>query len=367
MAHQYRYKSIQINSREVLIDDIISGIAESRTPFELSTFGFIREWFAGVEEFTLQTSGSTGAPKEMKFARWQMVASAEATISALQLGPGMRALVCLDTRYVAGKMMLVRCFVGQMGIVAVEPSANPLAGLDNQKIDFAALVPYQLHHILSTDQLRLSQIALIIVGGAPVSGKILPSLEILPTRIILTFGMTETLSHVALQHLNGPAKSDEFFVLPGIEITKDTRGCLKINAGYLSEPVVTNDLAELTSRNSFRWLGRIDNVINTGGVKVSPESIEKKLESLKSAINLHGRFIISSIPDSLLGEKVICVVEEEDSAVERKDRLFADFSTWLSRFERPREIYFIYPFPETPSGKVDRLKIRKLAVEQGSD
>lgn len=366
-ADQYTYQSIQINSREVLIDHIVSGIAEALTPFERHTFAFIREWFNGVEEFTLQTSGSTGPPKEMRFSRMQMKASAEATLNALELRPGMRALVCLDTRYVAGKMMLVRGLVGQMRMVAVEPAANPVAGLDHQKVDFAALVPYQLYRLLSTDRDRLGQIAVIIVGGAPVSGEILPSLESLPTRVILTYGMTETLSHIALQPLNGRAKTNDFYVLPGISVTKDARGCLQINAGYLPEPVLTNDLVELTSPFSFRWLGRIDNVINSGGVKISPETIENKLNSAKSELNLHGRFIVSSLPDTLLGEKVVCVVEDAAPAFGRKDRLLVDLSARLSRFETPRDIFFISQFPETASGKVDRLKIKKLISKDVSD
>jgi o-succinylbenzoate---CoA ligase len=358
---EYRYDSIKINSREVLIADIVTELAEAKSPFEQDTFTFIKDWFHAVEEFGLQTSGSTGAPKKMQVARWQMEASARATIDALGLRPGMVALICLDTRYVAGKMMLVRCFVGDMRIVAVEPSANPLAALDDQAIDFAALVPYQLHQTLTNARERLDQIGKVIVGGAPVSGEILRSLDSLRSCIILTYGMTETLSHIALQRLNGPSKNDRFNTLPGVRITKDGRGCLEIETPWLPEPVLTNDLIEMTSDASFRWLGRIDTVINTGGVKVSPELVEKHLESLKSQLNLHGRLVISSLPDPLLGEKVICVVEEQGNAIGRKNSLLTAFSVGLSRYERPRDILFIFPFPETPSGKVDRLKIKALA------
>lgn len=364
-ASEYQYESIEINGRKVLISDIVSGAARGFTPFEESTLAFIKEWFIGVEEFTLQTSGSTGAPKSIRFRRWQMEASARATLDALRLRPGMTALVCLDTRYVAGKMMLVRCFVGQMAIIAVEPTANPLAGLEGQEINFTALVPYQLQRIVSSGYLdRLNRIFTVITGGAGVSPAILPLLERLDSRILLTYGMTETLSHIALQHLNGPSRTEEFHTLSGIKISKDDRGCLEINAPYLPEPVVTNDLVDLVSDTSFRWLGRADNVINTGGVKVYPETVENQLESLKSALNLHGRLIVSSLPDLDLGEKVICVIEDQPYSTERKNQLLGALSGKLSKFERPRDIYFVCPFPETETGKIDRTKIKGWIREQ---
>jgi O-succinylbenzoic acid--CoA ligase len=252
-------------------------------------------------------------------------------------------------------------------MVAVEPAANPLDSLAEEEIDFAAMVPYQLQQVLSTSRERLNRISTIIVGGAPVSEEILRSLDSVRASIILTYGMTETLSHIALQNLNGPSKSDAFQKLPGVLIQKDPRGCLEIEAPWLIKPIRTNDLVELVSDSSFRWLGRIDNVINTGGVKVSPEVVEKHLESLKAEINLHDRVIVSSLPDTLLGEKVICVIEEESPAVGRKISLLDAFSVGLSRFERPRDIVFMYPFPETPSGKVDRLKIKALISERRPD
>lgn len=362
----YRYASIDINSRDVLISSILGETAEAQTDFEKNTFAFIKAWFEGAGEFTLQTSGSTGAPKLMQFTRAQMEASARATISALGLQPEMTVLLCLDPRFVAGKMMLVRAFVGQMKIVAREPAADPLSS-PLPPIDFAALVPYQLQNTLTGNRERLDQIATVIVGGAPVLGETLRLLDLVRTRVILTYGMTETLSHIALQHLNGLRKGDSFYTLPDIKISRDGRGCLEIAVPWLPGVVVTNDIVEMTSDTSFVWLGRVDNVINTGGVKVSPEAIEKRLNDVKREQNLHGRLIITSLPDNMLGEKVICVIEEEAPVIGRRKSLLVAISGALSKFERPREIYFLTAFPETSSGKVDRLKIRELVKKMSEN
>lgn len=358
----YPFESISVNGRDVNVAAIIKGTEKPRTEFEDTTFGFLQNWFRGNEEFHLQTSGSTGTPKRIAVHRWQMEASAEATRRALQLSSGGNSLACLDTRYVAGQMMLVRSLLFGMRVHAIEPTANPLEVVspDNTFV-LSALVPYQLQKIVESDlQNRLSSIDTVIVGGSAVSSEIIRRLDAFSTRIFATYGMTETLSHVALRRLNGPDRSDLFHALPGVTLDVDHRGCLKIEVSYLQRNVITNDLVELVGESAFRWLGRADFVINSGGVKVSPEAVEARLESFKTGLNLHGRFVVSSVPDSELGERIVLVVEgttlDEDARLE----LFAAFRKELPRFERPKEIFSIPRFPETATGKIDRLFIRKL-------
>ncbi len=361
----YPFPSISVNGRDVSVAGIIDGVEKPRTGFEETTFEFLRKWFRGNEEFHLQTSGSTGSPKRMVMQRWQMEASAEATRKALQLNPGGNSLVCLDTRYVAGMMMLVRSFLFKMRVHAIEPTANPLQALQpDLTFALAALVPYQLQKIVESDlQTRLSSIATVIVGGSAVSPEIIQGLDAYSTRIFATYGMTETLSHVALRRLNGAERSDVFHALPGVSLSTDDRGCLKIEVSYLKRNVTTNDLVELIGDSAFRWLGRADFVINTGGVKISPEAVEARLDSFKSRLNLHGRFVVSSVPDQEFGERIVLVVEGE--ALEENVRLeiIDTFRQELPRFERPKEIFSIAVFPETVTGKIDRLSIRKLLTK----
>ncbi len=363
---KYPFPSISVNGRNVNVSDIVSGLERPTTEFESTTFDFLRNWFRGNEEFHLQTSGSTGSPARIVAQRWQMEASAEATRRALQLQSGGNSLVCVDTRYIAGQMMLVRSVLCKMRIHAVEPSANPLKELlPDNAFSLAALVPYQLQKIVESDlHSRLNMIDTVIVGGSAVSPEIIRGLDAYSTRIFATYGMTETLSHVALRRLNGNGKSDFFQALPGVSLAVDVRGCLKIEVSYLRKSLTTNDLVELVGDSAFRWLGRADFVINTGGIKISPEVVEGRLDSLKSGLNLHGRFVVSSVPDSALGERIILVIEGNGLEEHARMELFDTFHKNLPRYERPKEILFIGRLPETVTGKIDRLKLRKLLTEQ---
>lgn len=357
------FPTLLINNREVLLDDIVSAVAEPRSGFEQNCFEFVRQWFSDADEFSLQTSGSTGTPKVIVLRRRQMIASAQATAQALDLKPGDTALICLDPRYIAGQMMFVRSFTNRMRIIATDPVANPLHSVPlTEKIDFTAVVPLQLQQMLeSPEHDRLNSIRCILVGGAAVPQKIIHQLDGYSCRVVATYGMTETISHIALKTLNGPAKSPWFRTLPGVGIDADERGCLRVAVPYLESPLTTNDLVRLISPNEFEWLGRVDNVINTGGVKVSPERIERVLELSKVLNSLHARFVILSRPHGVLGEEVVCMIEREFVDNDLKLRLKADFSILLSRFEIPRDILGVCPFPETKSGKIDRTALKNLA------
>ncbi|HRK55478.1 MAG TPA: AMP-binding protein [Cyclobacteriaceae bacterium] len=348
---------IVINGKHFTHDQIISNSFDTSTAFERSTLSFCHDWLTGKKHFKLQTSGSTGTPKEIIFTRDQMIASASMTQAALGLKEGDTALVCLDTKYIAGQMMLVRSFVVRMNIIATEPTSNPFTSIDtNQKIDFTALVPYQLQNIVSTNPEYLNKVRVAIIGGAPVDSSLKNKLKGLRCEVYATYGMTETLSHIGLMRLNNSNSDDYYTTLPGVVIEKDRRGCLLIETRFLSESVITNDLVEIKEPNQFKWLGRWDNIINSGGVKVIPEKIEKQLEEIFRVCDIHSRFFIAGFPDVNLGQKVGLVIEsspfEEEALLQLQSKMKAE----LSRYEVPREVMFIKSFEETETGKINRSK-----------
>lgn len=358
----YPFPSITINNREVELEEIISNTEIARSDFEENTFSFIRKWLTGEIEFHQHTSGSTGLPKTISLRREQLITSANLTQEALQLKRGFHALVCLDTRYIAGKMMLVRSFVTGMKIVAVNPSGNPLADVDpNQKIDFAAFVPYQVQEIISSDKaFRLNTIQKVIVGGAALDPVTKERLQLFSCPFYATYGMTETVSHVALQKLNGKDASDFFHVLPGVEIKTDHRNCLVIKSSVVNEAIYTNDIVALTSEHTFRWLGRYDNVINSGGLKISPEMLEIEIEKFFRKEEIDRSFFVAGLPDTKLGQRIVLVVEGKEFKDEIIEKIKLMFKHSFKVYEIPKEIVSVKSFFLTNTGKINRLKTIEL-------
>jgi len=324
-----------------------------RSEFEKSTLKFCKSWLNDQQEFTIQTSGSTGTPKEITLTRSAMKASARQTIKALELKPGETSLVCLDTKYIAGQMMLVRSLVQGMNLIAIEPSGNSLSSI-NQKIDFTALVPYQLEKIIKDSPEKLDSIRCAIVGGAAVSNSLLEKVRKSKCAIYATYGMTETISHVALQKLNGVNVGEYFHALENITLRLDRRGCLCIKAEYLNEEIITNDLVELVTPGVFKWLGRTDNVINSGGVKIIPEKVEAAIEKIFDSLQIKNRFFVAGLPSEKLGQQLAIVIEGKpfDPAITKKILSEADKS--LHKYEQPKEFRFIEKFVETATGKINR-------------
>ena len=336
-----------------LIGDAMHGVSTGA--------GFIESWKSGQQSFTLQTSGSTGKPKKIRVSRQSMIRSAELTGQALNLKKGDTALLCMPLEFVAGKMMLVRAMVLDLNLVTVKPSSNPLTQVDdNMQIDFAAMTPMQVKETLkdSLSAKKLRNIKKLIIGGAPVSLQLEQELQQMPGEIYETYGMTETLTHIALRKINGENRSEFFQALTGIKIQTDERGCLVIHAPHLDQPlVITNDLVDVVDDGSFRWLGRADNVINSGGIKIFSEQVERKLQHIIT----EQRFIITSLPDEKLGQKVVLVIEDSTPRnYENSSRLINQI---LDHYEKPRETFFLKKFPETPAGKIKRNEIQAMIVE----
>lgn len=352
----YSFSDLLLNQRNVPINDIIESKAIARTAFEEDTFFFIKNWLQEKHEFTLTTSGSTGKPKTITLTRNQLQKSAQRTITAFGLTSNDTSLVCLDTKYIAGKMMLARALEGNMKIIAVEPSGDPLRNV-HEPISFTALVPLQLQEILkhSTCVKKLNQLKAVIVGGGAVNYSLLSEIQQKITcPVYATYGMTETVSHIALQRLNGNEASDNFITLPDVDIEIDERGCLVIQLPGFQDKIITNDLAELVTSTSFRWLGRFDNVINSGGFKISPEKIEKIVESIFQERMIDRPFFICSLPDNRLGQKLILIIE--GFPVSGQNKILSALQAHLHPYEVPKQIFNIREFTRTETGKINRLK-----------
>jgi O-succinylbenzoic acid--CoA ligase len=327
---------------------------ETQLPeWEKKLFLFLNEWFSDSDFVLAQTSGSTGKPKPIELPKSIMIRSAERTIEYFGLKPENRILLSLPCRYIAGKMMVVRAIVGQMNLIPVDPSTD-FDFLQNEAFDFGAMVPNQVVKLLGHDSgmEKLQNISNLLIGGSGISEKLEAQVASCPNRIVLTYGMTETASHIAVRELSGTRKSEYFRCLPGTVVSLNEYHCLKIHHPEFKEPLQTNDLAELQSDTSFSIFGRFDSMIISGGIKYSPETIEKKLEPL-----INSRFIISSLPDEKLGQKLVLVIEAKPFNTENLRKLIKKL---LPKFEQPKSIVFLPSFPETDSGKVKRDHLSTL-------
>ncbi|MFQ6612536.1 MAG: AMP-binding protein [Fidelibacterota bacterium] len=317
--------------------------------WERQIYSFVSQWIDDSPEIILKTSGSTGRPRELKVSKSRMENSARLTGCSLGLKQGDRTFLCLPMDYIAGKMMVVRALVLKLKLVAVKPTSHPV-DLLNQTVELAAMVPLQLRNSLDSTSIRL--IDQLLVGGGPISPDLEDSIQELPIRVVETYGMTETLTHVAYRYLNGSRRSKLFQALNGIEFKQTPEGCLIIQAPELNpDIVVTRDLVELENSHSFCWLGRADNVINSGGIKIIPERVEQKM-----ANHLKSRpYFIAGVPDLKLGQRVVLIVEG-------KADLPRDYEIGrgLEQFEKPRDIFYIKKFCYTDSGKIKRKETINL-------
>ncbi len=336
----------------------------SSNEFETKVLDFIKEWFSESKTVKIQSSGSTGIPKIFFIEKSKMLNSAEMTCDFLGLKEGNLALLCLPIEYISGKMMVVRSISRKLKLKIAQTSLNPLENI-TEEIDFCALTPLQVENSLD----KIHWIKNLIIGGASVSEalkqKIQESLtkkekgfESLSltnnsqTKIFETYGMSETLSHIALKQIF-PNPEDWFTVFDGVDISLDERGCLKIFAPKLnSEVLQTNDLVEINDKKQFRFLGRIDNVINSGGAKIFPEELEKLVKK-----EIPNEVVFLGIEDEKLGQKLILIIEgQESDSINQKLSII----NYEKSFHKPKEIIFVKQIPRTPNGKVSRLELKKL-------
>lgn len=301
---------------------------------------FLMDWIRPNDIITLKTSGSTGKPKLIHYHKQAMVNSALATGDHFGVKIGDKALHCLNADFIAGKMMLVRAMILGLEIDLVPPQGNVLQSSD-KIYDFAAMVPLQVEHAFED----LDKVKTLLIGGAPSSVQLKERLKQKRTQCYETYGMTETVTHIASRKINGDSLL--FSPLPGVKLSTDERGCMVIDVPYLTEEkIITNDLVALEKDQHFLLKGRIDNVINSGGIKVIPEEVEAKI-----APYIAQPFFIGAIEDNALGQKVILLLEGEMPA---ELHLKLSNIESLSKYELPKEIYSVALFMRTTNGKLMR-------------
>lgn len=332
---------------------LVNGLPFSTTTapcrgIEADLAAFLHEWYAPTEEMELQTSGSTGAPKTIIVSKQAMRASAEATCRYFGLKKGDTALLCLPLRYIAGKMMVVRALVGGLNLITAEPSSTPLAQL-HTPVDFAPLVPMQAHTTLQQagGTAQLEQARTILLGGGFVDAALETALQACRSAVYVSYGMTETLSHIALRRINGAQAAAYYTPLPQVKVGMSPRGTLVLSVPYLGiADLETNDLAEILPDGRFRILGRVDCVINSGGIKIQAESVE---EELTAATGL--AVMAVPIPHPVLGQAVGLLWEgppEKEAALQQALQA-------LPKYHQPHKV-LRHPLPRTATGKVNRAE-----------
>lgn len=317
---------------------------------------FISDWQSPSPTLLVHTSGSTGKPKPMLVEKSRMEASARITCRFLGLQPGDTALLCMPLDYIAGKMVCVRSLVWNLRLIRVEPCGHPLQHLDEVPT-FAAMVPMQVYNSLQADnELRmLKQIKHLIIGGGAISHELEANLRTFPNAVWSTYGMTETLSHIALRRLSGDNASEWYTPFDGVDVSLNQDGCLVINAPEVcATTLTTNDIAEIDSDGRrFRIRGRRDNVVCSGGIKMQIEEIEAKLQAHTDV-----PLIITKRADEKFGETIVLLAECND--IEPIKELCRE---WLSKYEQPHAYICVERLPQTETGKPARAEAMRIASD----
>lgn len=318
--------------------------------YEIAIGNFLIDWVDDTDTISVSTSGSTGTPKIIKLKKQQMINSALATGNYFALSAKNTALLCLPTDYIAGKMMLVRAMVLGLHLDYVVPDSKPLAAI-KKEYDFSAMIPLQLENSLA----KINLLKTLLVGGAPLSNALITKVQKKKSHIYETYGMTETITHIAVKKINHSQNKVTYFeALPKVNLGIDDRNCLVLHAPEVSDDVVkTNDVVNLISDNQFEWLGRFDTIINSAGVKLNPEIIEAKLSSI-----LTSDFFAAGISDATLGQKLVLIIEGDYHPQDIEEKI-KQVKT-LTKFEVPKEIYTLQKFIRTENGKIQRAKTLAL-------
>ena len=325
-------------------------IEDSKRKDEITSF--IKNWEDKEDFIVCQSSGSTGAPKNIELTKKKMQISARKTLDYFDIKKGSNALLCLSLETIAGKMMLIRSLIGELNLHVSTVSANPILALKNP-VDFVALVPMQLEAAVDSAIEKLKSINIVLVGGAPVSEGLIQKLKDNKITVFQSYGMTETISHVAIRKI-GFETEKYYTALDGISFSTQNE-CLVIDyPEILNEKLLTNDRVKLIDSKHFQYINRADFIINTGGIKVNPEEIELKIATI-----LNKPFFIWFLQDDLLGQKIVLIVKTIE-AITLKKELFSDN---LEKYEIPKNYSLIKDFILTKSGKINRIKTMESIEE----
>ncbi len=331
-------------TRETLASHCAKKLNGAPSNFKRGIWEFILFWLGEDESFIMRTSGSTGESKEFAISKRWMESSAETTAMALGIKPEMKAFLCIPSRYTGGLMMIARSLHLGLDLYFQEPSSRPSP---NDNMDFTALVPLQLETLLS-EKNSLSKLGVMIIGGAPISAQLSEKIKDLSYPIYATYGMTETVSHVALKRMTGDSRSSAFHTLPGVSISSDKEGRLNIQVSHFDNHLIqTNDIVEIMDCNSFKWIGRADNIINSGGIKIRPEELEALIAPL-----LPLPFFIHKKEHKRLGQQTVLCIEGNVEHTEKE--LLDSVRKACGQRRSPKEIYQYTSFIRTETGKIMR-------------
>lgn len=358
---------LQVSIRKNDFDEIFIKSSELDNYRELNgsipedLFEKIKEWKEGKNTFTFKTSGSTGRPKTVEISRERIKASADKTIKFFKLNQDDTALIALGLNYIAGFMMLIRALESGMNIHFFKPNSDPFERLLPHCRYFAALVPLQVQAYFHKRHL-IQNFKTLIIGGSAIHHDMLESIRSLSFPVYETYGMTETVSHIALKKINGTDKEEYFHVLENVALRQGNNRNLEIFADVCdNEWISTNDIVEFKNkeRKEFKLIGRLDNVVNSGALKIHPELLEPKILDLNESLLKDRNFILCAKRDVKLGEKLILIIEGEELYDIQLESLKSSFQK-LEKYHEPKEILFLKKFPRTESGKIQRSVIKDL-------
>ncbi len=344
-------KGLTINSRyysdheliDLLKEKLNSGNLED---WEKMIYGFILEFLNDGSFIIQKTSGSTGIPKEIKLTGKAMMTSAQNTLEYLGILPGSNVLLCLPVEFIAGKMMIVRAIAGDLNLLLTAPKGI-VSVPDKEEVELAAMVPYQVHKLLEKGY-RFGNIKKLIIGGTAINDFILRHIENLETEIYESYGMAETCSHIALKRINGKKKEAAFHLMKDIHIETNDSGCLVIHSTYLDNtPIETTDVIHKITEKEFEYVGRLDNVINSGGIKIYPENLEKELRHVTGK-----ECVIIPVPDTLLGQRPVLCIESNEPV--DNNLITKTILNIFNKYHLPKGIICYPTLPRNASMKIDR-------------
>ena len=322
-----------------------------------NTFLFLQRWFDEKQTVQIKTSGTTGVSKIINAPKKAMIKSAKATKKYFHLPEKTRVIICLSTDYIAGKMMWVRALTLGWEIKIAPHFTNPLENI-NDTYDFCAMTPMQFQNTYA----HIDTVKKCLIGGGALQKNTCKKIQHdrLKTEVFQSYAMTETLSHIAIRKVNDDCHAP-YQALENITFEKDKRGCLVVNApDFLNEKIKTNDLINLISPTEFEWLGRADNMINSGGVKIIPEKIEQSLHHI-----IKKPFFIMGVPDKVLGQKTVLIIEDRKQNLHEKNEILEYLKGVIfEKHHRPKMIYFVYKFERTATGKIKRQATVKKIVSK---
>lgn len=354
-------EQIQLNGRIYSAQDLSTFLETAKNPQESAFYqeivDFLRDWFDEASTVWVQTSGSTGEPKPLEVAKAHMRNSAKLTCSYFGLRANDSALLCMSVKYIAGKMMLVRAITCQLSLWVVPPTSHPLKEF-NQSLRFAAMVPMQIACSMqdTLERSRLEKVEFLLIGGGAIQQSVEEQLALFPHGVYASYGMTETVSHIAMRQLNGSARTQYYTPLDKVSLSQSPEGALVIWAPQVcSQKLTTNDVAEFDDQGRFKILGRLDNVINSGGVKLQAEKIEEKLQNL-----IPVPYVITSVSHLLLGQAVVLLIASKSHDI---SKLKNEMESRLTAYERPKHIFLVEQLPLTQTQKIRRSACKELATE----